>query len=219
MHLSPARTDLEPLVERLFVALDGPPRQRLTEERLIDYLQETCRWGARIDLVAARSLDEFVDLSLADAVVLAKAEWSSPGEANRWIDVGSGGGAPGIPLFSLLAQARGAAFAGTLVEPRTKRAAFLRNVVGRLELGGVQVERKRSDDLRGQGWDVAVSRATLPSAQWLEEGGRLAKQAVWVLLARGEPPTCGGWQMDQELRYRWPLTGAERRAVRYVVDP
>ena len=37
---------------------------------------------------------------------------------------------------------------------------------------------------------------------------------VWVLLAREDPPVQPGRVIADDLRYRWPLTGAERRAVR-----
>ncbi|WP_437589358.1 hypothetical protein [Sorangium sp. So ce1000] len=44
------------------------------------------------------------------------------------------------------------------------------------------------------------------------------RREIWVLLARDEPPTHAGWAPALDLRYRWPLTGADRRAVRYVPE-
>jgi 16S rRNA (guanine527-N7)-methyltransferase len=163
-------------------------------------------WNERHDLTAARSNDELVDLFVADAAVLATT--ASPGE--RWVDVGTGAGAPGLPLAILRRD-----LSMTLVEPRTKRVAFLRSAIGTLGVP-MEVERARAQDLAESSFDVAVSRATLPAPEWSREGGRLARAAVWMLLAQAEPPELPRWQPDLDLRYRWPLTGVERRAVRLV---
>jgi 16S rRNA (guanine527-N7)-methyltransferase len=98
----------------------------------------------------------------------------------RWVDVGSGIGAPGLPL-ALLAPGVDV----TLVEPRAKRVSFLRTAIGTLGLDNVRVERSRSDVLAARSFDVAISRATMPPPDWLAEGARLSRQRVWVLLARG----------------------------------
>lgn len=178
----------------------------LALERLSQYLTLVDTWNARQDLTAARNTDELVDLFVADAAVLAAAD----PRANGWVDVGSGAGAPGLPLAILRPELR-----LTLVEPRTKRVAFLRTVVGTLDLA-VEVRRSRSEELPAASFDVAVARATLQPEEWLPEGGRLAREAVWLLLAQAEPPTHPGWRADIDIVYRWPLTGAERRAVRMV---
>jgi 16S rRNA (guanine527-N7)-methyltransferase len=130
--------------------------------------------------------------------------------------VGTGAGAPGLPL----ALARGD-LAVTLVEPLQKRAALLRTVAGSLAAGIARpaIVRARGEDLaaRGERFDVAVSRATLPPPAWLELGARLAPAGeVWVLLAREEPPRGEAWTIAEDIRYRWPLTDKERRAVRFV---
>lgn len=173
------------------------------------YLDEVVLWNRKTDLTAARSPEELVDLTIADAVVIARA---SAG-AGAWVDVGSGAGAPGLVLAMMLPEIR-----MTLVEPRDRRVAFLRSAIGKFGPSGTIVERGRSDRLGAGQWDTAVSRATLPPPEWLREGARLARSAVWVLLAREEPPTLSGLRVDADIRYEWPLTAAHRRAVRYIRD-
>jgi 16S rRNA (guanine527-N7)-methyltransferase len=185
------------------------------QARLGRYLSLVVDWGARMDLTAARSTDELIDLSLADAAVIAREELRSGTCPERWVDVGTGGGAPGIPLLILLSAGM-PSVAGTLVEPRTKRVAFLRSCVGELGLDRVDVLRARSEVLPARSAGAAVARATLPPPEWLQEGTRLATHAVWVLLAREAPPSQAGWVVERDVSYRWPLTGAERRALRYV---
>jgi 16S rRNA G527 N7-methylase RsmG len=182
---------------------------------LVLYLEEVVRWGARVDLIAPSSLGEFLDLSLADAAVLARHELLGDGsQRSHWVDVGSGGGAPGIPLGILLRASAHLARL-TLVEPRDKRVSFLRTLVGRLEMAEAEVLRSRSDTLESNFADVAVARATLPPPEWVLEGGRLAPR-VWVLLAQGEaPPSPPGFRLDADISYVWPSTGRQRRALRY----
>jgi len=175
-------------------------------------------WNARVDLTAARSPDELVDLMLADAIVVA----SQLPPAARVVDVGSGAGAPGLPLAWLRGD-----IAMTLVEPMQKRVAFLRAIAGATGPGNVEIVRARAQDLvpreapgrgpRSSAFDAAISRATLPPRQWLELGARLVARggSVWVLLAREPPPALAGWLPSSDTAYRWPLTGAPRRAVRY----
>lgn len=171
--------------------------------RLSQFLEILLRWNQRMDLTAARTPDELVDLFIADAVVLAGAAE----ESQRWVDVGSGAGAPGIGLAVLRPD-----LDLTLVEPKQKRVAFLRSALGELELGNVQVRRTRSSELEADAFDVACSRATLEPGEWLEEGARLAR-SVWVLLARGPVPELTGWRALETYDYEWPLTGAPRRAL------
>ena len=174
-------------------------------QQLIAYCDLSVVWGQRMDLTAARSADELVDLLLADALAIASARPAAADE--RWLDVGSGVGAPGIPLALLLPVKM------TLVEPREKRVAFLRTTVGSLTRPDIAVSRTRSDVFPAACCEVAVSRATLPPQEWVTEGARLATCSLWLLLAKAGLPELGERKVLADIRYQWPLTGAERRAV------
>jgi len=178
---------------------------------LVAWLERLQEWNARIDLTAARTPEELVDLMLADAMVLAPR---IP-EGARIVDVGTGAGAPGLALALVRRDLR-----VTLVEPLGKRAAFLRTVVGAVSRSDVVIERARGDALGGRrAWDVAVSRATLGPASWLELGVTLAAPggSVWALLARDDAPSSPRAKLAEDVSYTWPLTNAPRRAVRYLV--
>jgi 16S rRNA (guanine527-N7)-methyltransferase len=184
--------------------------------RLARLLDQVVTWNTRIDLTAARSERELCDLYLADALVLGAhgaAERRSSDE--RWLDVGSGAGAPGLVLALLWPGLR-----LDLVEPRGKRVAFLRSAAGSFpEVGAVGIIDGRSDVVPAASHDVALSRATFSPQRWLEEGARLARQRVWVLLARAEPPTLSGWQLVRQVDYEWPLSGVARQALAFERVP
>src|SRR5437762_12442060 len=107
-------TGWRPLVERAgrAFAAEGP-----WIDHMAAYLDELVRWNRRMDLTAARGAEELVDLVVADAAVLAGAST----DGGTWIDVGSGAGAPGLVLATMLPGAR-----ITLVAPRERRGGSLR---------------------------------------------------------------------------------------------
>jgi 16S rRNA (guanine527-N7)-methyltransferase len=193
----------------------SPAERREALERLATLLDLVVTWNARIDLTAARSERELVDLYLVDALVLAAREAQSlAGTKPRWVDVGSGAGAPGLAL-SLLWPVPTL----TLVEPRQKRVAFLRSAGGRFPaLAPARIVEGRSDVVPSWSHDVAVSRATFSPDEWLKEGARLARHRVWVLLARAAPPALAGWHVLERIDYEWPLTHVARTALVFGRD-
>jgi 16S rRNA (guanine527-N7)-methyltransferase len=198
------------LEARVGAALARSPAFAAAGARLTAFVGRVAAFNAKMDLTAARGDDELVDLMLADALELA----ARIPEGARVVDVGSGAGAPGLPLAILRDDLE-----VTLVEPLQKRVSFLRVTVGALAWPGARrpkVTRDRGEAVadRGERFDVAISRATLPPPSWLELGARLAPE-VWVLLAQIEAPAREGLEVFDDVRYRWPLTDAERRAVRY----
>jgi len=165
-----------------------------------------------MDLTAARGEDELADLMLADAFVLSSR--IAPGA--RVVDVGSGAGAPGLPLALVRPDLR-----VTMVEPLAKRASFLRTVLGTLDRTDVALLRERGEPVAARvpgTFDVAMSRATLPPPAWLALGTAMVAPggSVWVLLAREPAPELPGWEVSDDVTYTWPRTGVARRAVRYA---
>ncbi|HET9959274.1 MAG TPA: RsmG family class I SAM-dependent methyltransferase [Polyangiaceae bacterium] len=202
--------DFNHLIKRALVSLEldpDLPSGRSTRLGLAStWATRVFEWNQRIDLTAARGPEELVDLLIADAAIVAN---NCSQDSESWLDVGTGAGAPGLGLAVLLPALR-----IQLLEPKAKRIAFLRTVVGELGIP-VRVLRGRSEEQPNGACSVAISRATLPPPQWLEEGARLARHSVWVLLAQADAPALQGWQEAQRLEYRWPLTGVERTALRF----
>jgi 16S rRNA (guanine527-N7)-methyltransferase len=200
---------LEPLGDRWPIPAAILPTARA---HIVLWLDLLAAWNKSVDLVSARTPEELTDLMLTDAMVLgARLPFGA-----RVVDVGTGAGAPGLALALLRPDLR-----VTLVEPMNKRVSFLRTTLGTTGRTDVNLERARGEELaqRGEKWDVAVARATLPPAAWLELGTRVVSDpggSVWVLLARGEPPARRGWATVEEVRYTQPQTQAPRRAVRYT---
>ena len=119
------------------------------------------------------------DALIEDSLVLLE----HLGDARKLVDVGSGGGLPGIPLK--LARPE---LAVTLVEADQAKAAFLVQACARLGLEGVDVVARRAEDVGRdsryrEAFDVAVARAVAPMPVLVElclplvrVGGRLLAQ-------------------------------------------
>jgi 16S rRNA (guanine527-N7)-methyltransferase len=174
------------------------------------WLDLVAQWNAKLDLTAAKTPEDLVELGLTDALVLA----GRVAQGARVVDVGTGMGAPGVPL----ALAR-PDLAVTLCEPMQKRIAFLRTVLGTTGRTDVTLVHGRGEALAREAWDVAISRATLSPSAWLELGAALVVPGgtIWVLLARDAAPSAPGATLIAEHAYSWG--GVARRAVLYRRAP
>ena len=133
------------------------------------YLAELDRWRQTTNLTGRLSPEELAEHAL-EALVAS----SLIADGQRVADIGSGAGFPGLPL-----AIDRPAVEVTLVEPRARRAAFLRHVVRALALPNVTVAEARIENVGGQTFDLATTRAVGGFAAWmggagfLEPGGRL----------------------------------------------
>lgn len=171
------------------------------------YLEMTKLWSARTDLTAARTETELVEILFLDAAWLIEADWLSG--IDSLVDVGSGVGAPTIPL--LLATP---SLSAILVEPRRRRVAFLRSAIGALGLAPRSAVREAkvnpdAPQVDADAPDVALSRATFDPATWQRVGAALAPE-VWVLTAGQELEESDELLNTRSLSYTVPSTAAPR---------
>lgn len=118
--------------------------------RLESHWNVLCRWNAKMNLTAVRSLQEAVRVHYCESL-LAVRLLGELAEGTRLVDLGSGAGFPGVPLAALYSRCD-----VTLVDSNQRKAAFLRESTR--EFGNVRVIAARIEDLEGR-WDWIVSRA------------------------------------------------------------
>src|SRR6266849_1855005 len=104
-------------------ALALTPVSRETESRLDRYVALLLEWQAKTNLVAPSTLSNLWTRHISDSLQLLALAPS----AKTWIDLGSGGGFPGVVLACALAETPGATI--HLVERIGKKAAFLREAI------------------------------------------------------------------------------------------
>jgi len=134
-------------------------------------------WNKRSNLTAITNVQEAVLLHYRDSLEALVLDICSP-----IIDIGSGAGFPGIPLA--IARPN---WQITLLEPRQKRASFLRTVKARLGLTNVRILDGRSDDQPVELFASAVSRATFSTIRDMEKCMRWLKPGGKMYLYRSEP--------------------------------
>jgi 16S rRNA (guanine527-N7)-methyltransferase len=171
----------------------GPPdwRGRLlaagVEACLIDalarFLELLGRFRDALDLVGRLGEDELV----RDHVLESLCGAPLLPQAGRLLDIGSGGGFPAIPLLLAVPGLK-----GTLLEPRERRWAFLREVVREL---GLDAEVWRTSVGEAAGRFEALTVRALPRRIWSGEVERLAATGgVVVWWTRESAPPAAGWQ-------------------------
>ncbi len=104
-------------------ALALTPVSRETEARLDRYVALLLAWQAKTNLVAPSTLPHLWTRHISDSLQLLSLAPS----AKSWVDLGSGGGFPGVVLACALAETPGAQI--HLVERIAKKAAFLREAI------------------------------------------------------------------------------------------
>ncbi|MBW2241017.1 MAG: 16S rRNA (guanine(527)-N(7))-methyltransferase RsmG [Deltaproteobacteria bacterium] len=144
----------------LGAAAAGVAIQESQLEALGRYAESLDSWNQRIRLTGAGSIEAILAEHVADALPLLA---HLPHGPFRMLDVGSGGGFPAIVLALLRPDAQ-----ITMVEPIGKKHAFLRAMVRELPLPNSEAVQARIDRLSTEDdFDVAISRATWPIAEWL----------------------------------------------------
>ena len=104
-------------------ALALTPVSRETEARLDRYVELLREWQAKTNLVAPSTLPNLWTRHISDSLQLLTLAPT----AKAWVDLGSGGGFPGVVLACALAETPGANI--QLVERNAKKAAFLREAI------------------------------------------------------------------------------------------
>ena len=170
---------------------------------LAGYLAELDRWRGKVNLAGRLSAEELVVHALESIAPVSLI----PQDA-RVVDIGSGGGFPAIPIAAARPDV-----SMTMVEPRGKKAAFLRHAARTLGLGKARVLEIGIEDLSEGLFSVATTRALgdlarrLGPASFLEPGG--------LLLAWTTEPERLGTSLSRSFRLEQVLglPGAKRRTV------
>jgi len=138
--------------ESFLEILKGEGVEGALAERLTVYLELLERWSRTHNLVRFADRRELVTRHVLESL----AGLERLGErGGLLVDVGSGAGFPGVPLL-----VGAPAWRGVLIEPRTKRWAFLRTVIRELDLAAEAWDRRYEDTDLGPGSIGAlVSRA------------------------------------------------------------
>jgi 16S rRNA (guanine527-N7)-methyltransferase len=155
------------------------------DPRLERYLSLLAKWNAAYNLTAVREPEQMRAQHLADcwAVIEPLRRHLGDGKPARLLDVGSGGGLPGVVLA--IAEP---AWDVTCVDAVGKKAAFIRQVAGELQLPNLHAEHCRVESLRALPFDLITARAFASLADLVRLTRKLlAPGGVWMAM-KGKRP-------------------------------
>jgi 16S rRNA (guanine527-N7)-methyltransferase len=169
------------------------------------------RFGRAMNLSGAKDLTALAEQVAEGLEVVALARQLGCASGQRWIDIGSGAGFPGLIVAACLPVEV------VLVEPRERRAAFLelmmgelrargRVVRGRLEVGGVE-DAKWS--MKGERFEWASARAVFSPAEWIQRSRVLLVEGgvTIVHLHRGDADPVGVTAAGAVEGEKWSVRG------------
>ena len=170
-------SDIDPICAALGLA-PRPAQSRA----LLDYLDLLMHWNATYNLTAVRDRTAMLTQHLADCLAVIR-----PVERvvlqGRVLDVGSGGGLPGVVLAIMLPGLE-----VTCVDTVGKKAAFVRQVAGTLGLQNLHAAHARVETLAAAPFDLITSRAFASLADFTNLSGALLAPGAYWMAMKGKRP-------------------------------
>jgi 16S rRNA (guanine527-N7)-methyltransferase len=176
----------------------------LTEDqqgKLMDYLALMAKWNAVYNLTSLRDPMQMVTHHLLDSLAAVPAFAS----ARNVLDVGAGGGLPGIVLAIARPDMK-----VSLVDTVHKKTAFLTQVKAELSLSNVTVYTARVEQLEVPAkFDVITSRAFADLSDFVNWSGHLLEDGGQFIALKGVAPP----EEQQRLPQEWKVTGLQALQV------
>ncbi|WP_068597407.1 16S rRNA (guanine(527)-N(7))-methyltransferase RsmG [Vaginella massiliensis] len=117
-------------------------------------------WNARINVVSRKDIDEIYTNHILHSLAIAKVMEFAPG--SKILDVGTGGGLPGLPLAILYPEVD-----FHLVDSIGKKIKVVNEIASALGLNNVKGEQKRAEEITSK-YDFVVSRAVTAMPRFVE---------------------------------------------------
>lgn len=148
------------------------------QDKLMAYVELLFKWNKVYNLTAIRNKSEMVSHHLLDTLAIVPHLW--PG---RWLDVGCGGGVPGLVLAIVRPEWR-----FTLLDSNTKKTSFVQQAAIELGLENVEIHCGRVEDWNpAYKFDGIISRAFADLADFMNVSRHLiAPSGRWAAM-KGQP--------------------------------
>lgn len=184
-------------------------------ERLTEYVTLLQKWNAVYNLTAIRDPQQMVTHHILDCLAAVPAFTG----AKRVLDVGAGGGLPGMVL-AIWAQEVQPEMRVAMIDTVHKKTAFLTQAKAELGLHNVEVHTMRVELLQdAQGFDVITSRAFADLSDFVQWSSHLLAQGGRYIAMKGVAPEDetarlpSGWRVTEVQPLHVPGLDAQRHLV------
>lgn len=179
---------------------------RETQARLDQFAVLVRKWSPRINLVSRSALSDLPTRHIADSAQL----WRVAPIGKTWVDLGSGGGFPGM-VIAILAHELRPDLRVTLIESDKRKAAFLATAIRETGVNA-EIIAERSETVSPQGADIVSARALAPLERLLGLVERHLAPGGRALLPKGAK-----WREElEDARRTWTF---EWDAIPSIIDP
>lgn len=170
-------------------------------DQLLDYLALLFKWNSVYNLTSLRDPMQMVTLHVLDSLAAVPAF----AQATNVLDVGAGGGLPGIVLAISRPDMK-----VSLIDTVHKKTAFLTQVKAELGLANVTVYTRKVQDLQvKQPFDVITSRAFADLSDFVNWSGHLLAEGGQFIALKGTAPP----EEQERLPAEWKTTGLQALEV------
>lgn len=204
--------DREKLMQVLNDGIDAMdlPLWAAQREQLMDYLALMAKWNSVYNLTSLRDPMQMVTHHLLDSLAAVPAFEG----AQNVLDVGAGGGLPGIVLAIARPDIK-----VSLIDTVHKKTAFLTQVKAELGLSNVSVYTMKVQDLKAGPFNVITSRAFADLSDFVNWSGHLLAEGGRFIALKGVAPAEEQQRLPQEWKVQElrPLKVAKLEAERHLV--
>ena len=162
-------------------------RQREQFAALLPLYEE---WNAQINVISRKDMEHFYEHHVLHSLAIAKVITFKP--MCEVLDVGTGGGFPGVPLAILFPDSR-----FTLIDSIGKKIKVVNDIIGRLELKNSKAMQIRAEEMVGE-YDFIVSRAVTTLGEFVPWVKKKVSKTQYHTLHNGILYLKGG-DLDKEL--------------------
>lgn len=151
-------------------------------ERLAYFTKLVVEKNKKLNLISKRDIDSIVEKHVFLSAYISKY---LPDKVSKYLDIGTGGGFPGIPLAIMRPDLR-----GILVDSTAKKITAVQEFIDKLKLSNVIADNDRveSDEFiarHSNSFDLIVSRATVPLIILFRYAIPLIKEKAYLLAMKG----------------------------------